>query len=229
MQFIVLIIGSILLVVAVRRFGGNENEKIREGMSATQTLFALAAILVGFVWYFAARPDAPRIELTLSGEAFPYKDLRVLLRADAKITNFGQTSMVMENPSNIQFVVSRVIPFDPAALEAKLSAEPPAKGGTIIKYPAMGTIRDDRLILNDMLESGETNQIPYYAVLDCDQEKLVTVTAFVKKPLHILEKVENLLHIRDGNRARSDQFWRYQTIVDLSKACQDSEGKEGDG
>lgn len=220
MEIIALLIGLALLLLTVNRMGGEARKNVREGLSAAQTIVGLSILLLGIVWYLQERPDAPRIELAIEARAYPLDYPKVLVRTVLTMKNNGRSAMALDNGQKLTFWVRQITPFDPADLEEQLSAAPPAGVARQIKQIAPATIRQDELLLNHMLETGEPQAIVYHTILNCDGQTRVLVSATLKKPLVLYEKMLIAVGLRVPSSAKDpNQYWDAETLLDFAALC----------
>lgn len=232
MEILLVIIGIPLLLILSQQFGKTARKDLREGLSATQTFFALFAIILAVVWFIQTRPDAPRVQLDLASELFRYEG-RVLIHATATIANNGQTALRFEDskatsnrakstpsaPHVMTFGIAAILPPSPEdAPEAdSRSSEVPAP--PYLKRDHFDPIRTDAVRWSGMLEAGEKNDVSYDVLVDCDQGDVLSLTVALDKPLQGWEKWWRFFFGPPPNTARKPQEWRKQVVIDLANFC----------
>lgn len=224
MQIFAFLFG-LIAVAALARFLAKEGRKsLRDGLSGTQTILTLAALLLGSIWYFSKRPDAPRVEVGLSAQVYPLdgKD-RALIRVAFTIRNNGQSVMLLGKQDLLTFRMFQVTPFEPSAIEKQLSAEPGTKRDA--SPPIFALLREERIPMDNMLETGEPEYRPYYAIVDCENTDLALISASLPKPLQGYEAFMARLGLSAPHAAATPQFWHAETLVDLGSACRPDEGR----
>lgn len=211
-----IVLGALWLLAPL--FGAEDARS--KGLTAVQTLCALAGIVLVAEWYFVERPDAARLKFDQTVSAARLPGSRALVIVEINISNVGGHADEFKN------LPYRIYVQQVAPLSAKLqqSIDTPAPNGMprvdgadswlLLAYRAAGEDAGPKLPKTDpglatVIAPGESENLYYRAAVSCSPGLHVSVSSRFQKPLDRWDRI----------RGNQPVWWIKQSFLDLTDTC----------
>jgi hypothetical protein len=223
-----LLIGAAVILfglwVLAPRLAGAEPDPRAKGLSALQSLCALAGIVLVAEWYFVEQPDAARLKFDQAVAGAPLADGRALVTTEVSIANVGGHASHFDHLPYKVFV--QAVAPDPDNLPPDAAALEPNGAGRVwradnwpaLAYRAVGKEGASKaypnwdrgyLGLKTTIQPNEVENLYFAAAIPCEPNLRVAVSSRFRRPRTFLDTV--LL--------KEPEWWIKQTFLDLTEAC----------
>ena len=223
-----LLIGAAVILIGLwalaPRLAGADPDPRAKGLSALQSLCALAGIVLVAEWYFVEQPDAARLKFEQAVTATPLKDGRALVAIEVSIANVGGHASHFDHLPYKVFV--QAVGPDPDNLPPDAGVLEPNGAGRVwradnwpaLAYRAAGQAgaskaypnwdRDDAG-MKTTIQPNEVENLYFAAAVPCEPQLHVAVSSRFRRPRTLI----------DLALLKEPEWWIKQSFLDLTEAC----------
>jgi hypothetical protein len=222
----------VVAVLAARALGLTRVKPWTKYLDKLQTILTLAGIMTAAVWYFFERPQAAKLDVDQHLTAVAIDKSHVMLLAEVSVKNLGDTAIDFRN-SPYKIFVTQVTPLTRKVaaeyLSDKGALRPAEQWAPLAKIVFDGRAEAEANGLTSFVEAGETENLYFRVILDCQPRLSVYVMSRFAKPPMWYDEL-NPLRRKAPQPPKSDPakderlYWVKQSFLDLRDVCR---GKAG--
>lgn len=186
----------------------------RTGLDGFGALVTFIAVVLGSYWYLDRRPDAPKMNLAIAGDAIRLGEHDALVNIDLTVSNVGLSALDF-NGETIDVYVQQVTPLIPE-MRTKLYDDAGVPLDRIDSNYLWAALRHLKHPYTARIEAGETDHYYFRTVVRCEPAMVVLLQARVPKDPH---GIEALSLFRSLAVPLKNGKWIVQSVLDLGEAC----------
>jgi hypothetical protein len=192
------------------------DEGMRNGIQGLAAALSSIALLIGAYWYFIERRGVPKVNVEPSGQAWPVGDGSLLVRAAIKVSNVGVSAVRLDKKTPVEVEIGQVFP--PAGKQATALSKA-MQDGIAAGKKDFGLEQTDKWPLRAanydgieaVIEAGETENLYYKAIIPCQDDMELAITAKVPKRLGRLDQM--------FEPSKQQNYWVAQEIISVEGNC----------
>ncbi len=213
---VVVVLGG-LCAILVWLLSRSWTEQARTGLEGFGALVTFLAVVIGSYWYLDRRPDAPKINLALTGAAIKLgRDALVTL--DLTVANVGLSTLdFAAEPMTIY--VQKVSPLN-SGMRATLYNADGSPRDMIDSNYLWTALRRTSFPYTARIEAGETDHYYFRTVVPCAPSLIVLLQVRLPKKPHGIAAFADLDAV--AGRPKNEK-WIVESFVDVGETCRKKE------